>query len=190
MLGYQVSFNLLSLEVQLPPIILLFLPFPILQIRLVPNCGIGLNFKIGFQLDCKKKEYTFYYDLSIDAEVSLSLETGCYISFPGGEISLSVGIKGILGAGSVGMKLSIFIDKPKYKFEIYYELKIAIFNFFILFKIDINVGIVKFSFKFYLYNKILNNEKSLKDLVLKGNFYESEFYLPKALDFTIKSLLM
>ena len=190
MLGYQVSFNLLSLEVPLPPLILLFLPFPILQIRLVPNCGIGLNFKIGFQLDFKKKEYTFYYDLSIDAEVSLSLETGCYISFPGGEISLSVGIKGILGAGSVGMKLSIFIDKPKYKFEIYYELKIAIFNFFILFKIDINVGIVKFSFKFYLYNKILNNEKSLKDLVLKGNFYESEFYLPKALDFTIKSLLM
>ena len=188
MLGYQVSVNLISFNVPLPPLILIFPPFPFLQIRLVPAFGIGLNFKIGFQLDFIKKEYTFYYDLSIDAEVSLSLEAGCYFSLQGGEISLTVGIKGILGAGSVGMKLSIFIDKPKYKFEIYYEFKTAIFNYYILFKIEINIEIVKFSFKFYLVNEIIN--ESLKNLVLKGNLYEKEIILPKALDITIKSLLM
>jgi len=188
MLGYQVPINLFSLEVPLPPLIFFFPSFPILQIRLVPSVGIGLNFKIGFQLDFNKKEYTFYYDLSIDAEISLSLEAGLYFSIGVGEISLAVGIKGILGSGSVGMKLSIFIDKPKYKFELYYEFKTAIFSFYVLFKVEINIAVVKFSFKFYLINKILNSNKGLKDLVAKGNC-SKEFKLPKALDIIIKSLI-
>ena len=152
MLDYQVSVNLISLNVPIPPLVLLFPLFPLLQIRLVPAIEIGLNFKIGFQLDFKGKNYTFYYDLSIDAEISLSLEVGCYFPIQLSEISLSVGIKGILGAGSLGMKLSIFLDKPKYKFEIYYELKTCIFNYYVLFKIEIHIEIVKFSFKFYLIN--------------------------------------
>ena len=193
MLGYQVSEQLNLFEIEMPALFFLFTPFPVLQIRLVPEFGLNLNFKIGFMLNFNKKEYTFYFDVSVDAEVSVSLEVGCYIppipSFPLGlEVSLSVGIKGILGSGTIGAKLSIFINKPIYEIELYYEFKACIFSFYVLFKVKITIVIINFSFKFYLLNKILNSKEELENLKT-GNNIKKQFKLPKALDIFTKSYL-
>ena len=168
MLG-SVALTINLFEIAMPPFFFLFPPFPYLQIRIVPGFGLNLNLKLGFMLNFNKKEYNFYLDVSVDAEVSVSLEVGCYIppipSFPLGlEVSLSVGIKGILGSGTIGLKLSIFINKPIYEIELYYKFKACIFSFYILFKIKINYGILNFSFKFYIWNKILNSKEDLKYL--------------------------
>ena len=156
--GLQVAkkITLFEIELPIPPIIIWFTPFPCLQIRIAPLAIFGLYFEMGKELKLLKNEYSVFLDIYGSAEVSLSLELGVYIPpYPvGTEISLSIGIKGLLGSGKVGMKLSINIQKPliiKVKLEI--ELKLMQFTFFILFKVKVDLKFIKFSFQFYLMNE-------------------------------------
>ena len=112
---------------------------------------------MGFDLDLLKDDYSVFFDISGEAEVSVSLEVGCYIpSFsPSVQISLSVGIKGILGSGKIGIKLSLFINGPKYEIEKYYMYNALSLSYYSLFQVKVNMGFMKFSFQFYLINKEL-----------------------------------
>ena len=146
------------------PIIIYLVPFPYLQIRIIPSVNLNACFQIGFQFNFEKKNYLFYIDISLQSEASASVELGLY--FPpfsvGFKISFSIGLKGILGSGTVGLKLSIFLgnSNSKYKLEMYYQFKTLQLYAYILFKIEFNLGIIKFDFKFYLYNeKILGCKK-------------------------------
>ena len=144
-------------EVDLPPFILLFPAFPILQLRIVPQIYFSLNFERGNNINILKNDYSVYFDVSGEAEVSVSLEVGCYIPSysPSVQISLTVGIKGILGSGKIGIKLALFINEPKYELEIYYRYNALNLKFYSLFKVKVDFGLIKFSFKFYLINKDL-----------------------------------
>ena len=159
-IGFQVSkkIELLELVIPIPPIIVWFTPFPYLQIRIAPLCIFGLYFEMGTEMQILNNEYSIFFDVYGSAEVSLSLELGFYIppfNSKGVEVSLSIGIKGILGSGKVGIKLSIYINKPKIETEVYILFKSMEFTFFILFKVKIDIGIIKFSFQFYLINQLL-----------------------------------
>lgn len=144
-------------KIKLPAFISFFIPFPILQFRIVPALIPGLYFNSGFNLNFKENEYSLYLGISAKAEVSISFEIGAYIPIlPSGvEIKLAVGIKGLLGSGEVGIKLSIFINKPKYEIDLSIEFKALEFTFFILFQIKVEMGFFSFSFKFYLMNEKL-----------------------------------
>ena len=106
------SVTLFSAEVPIPPFVLIFPAFPILQMKIVPKISFELGYEIGREINVLKKELSVFFDISANAEVSVSLEVGCYIPpFPVGmEIALSVGIKGLLGSGEIGMKLCLFIN--------------------------------------------------------------------------------
>ena len=134
-----------------------FVPFPVLQMRIVPEVKFDLNFRIGTEIDFLEKDFSVFFDISANAEVSVSLEVGCYIPpFPVGmEIALSVGIKGLLGSGEIGMKLCLFINEPKIEINLYMEFKSMEFTFYILFKVKFDLGIFSFSFSFYLMNEKL-----------------------------------
>ena len=172
--GYSESIDLFKYDIDLPAFILLFPSFPILQLRIVPGIDFSLNFEMGFEIDLLKDDYSVYFEISGEAEVSVSLEVGCYVPIfnPAVEISLSVGIKGVLGSGKVGVKLTLFINEPKYEIEKYYEYNALSLNFYSLFKVKVNMGIIKFSFQFYLINKKLINGFSGKKSQKKEYNYQ------------------
>ena len=158
-LSYQLAkeINLLEISLPIPPFIMFFVPFPILQMRIVPEVMFSLNFRVGAEINFLEKELSVFFDISANAEVSVSLEVGCYIPpFPVGvEIALSVGIKGLLGSGTIGIKLSLFVCEPKFEINLYMEFKSMEFTFYILFKVKFDLGILSFSFRFYLMNEKL-----------------------------------
>ena len=168
-IGFKESIDLFKIDIDLPPFILLFPSFPNLQLRIVPQICFGLNFEMGFDIDLLKDDYSVYFDISGEAEVGVSLEVGCYIpSFsPTIQISLSVGIKGILGSGKIGIKLALFFNEPKYELEKYYKYNALSLHFYALFQIKIKLKFIKFSFQFYIINKELidgfSGKKSIKE---------------------------
>ena len=145
-------------NIKVSPTIIFFDPFPYFQIRIVPNLNISLSFNFGYQLDFKENDYYAFFEISGEAKVNLSLEIGCYIPpFPlGVETSMTLGIKGVLGSGSVGMKLSIFINKPKYDIERKFEFYSLKFTVYILFKIK--AELISFSHEYYIFKDDLNDE--------------------------------
>ena len=85
--------------------------------KIVPKISFELGFQIGDEINFLKKEYSVFFDLSASVEVSINMEIGIYIpQFPTSiEISLAVGLKGILGSGLVGMKIELFLSNRKLK---------------------------------------------------------------------------
>ena len=157
--GKGKEFNLNKKEIKVPAIIIFFVPFPYLQMRIIPSLSADLYFKLNYELDFKKNDYSVFFELSGKAEVNLYLEVGCYIpSYPSGvETAVKVGIKGTLGSGALGLKLSIFINKPEYSIETTFEFYLMKFTFYILFEVKIDLKIFSFSFEFYLIKKDLND---------------------------------
>ena len=122
-----------------------------------PNVDVGMCLDFGTEIDWKKDEYSFYLDLYGMAEVSIALEIGAYVPSLHNpiQISLSLGFKGVLGAGKAGMKLSLYIGENKYAFKLYFELEAFTLIFYILIKFEIQLKIISFSFEFYIFNKKL-----------------------------------
>ena len=141
-----------NVSLQIPPFVILFKPFPILQLRLGPTTKFSLTFEVGANVDGLKNEYNTFLDVSGSSEVSSIFEITCQIPpFSAGvQISLSVGINGILGSGKIGMKLYLYINEPKIEIDIYTDFNAHKFSFYILFKVKVNLGFIKFSFSFYL----------------------------------------
>ena len=172
-----IELNLLKISIPIPPFIFCFPPFPFLQVRIVPDVSCDLIFKFGTSIDPNTDEdYSVFFDISGNAEVSVSYEIGIFIPpFPSPmEMSLSVGIRGLLASASIGIKLSLFIkDESKIEIELYKEFKTCQFTFYILFNFQFNFGIFKFSFKFYLMNESIGEiGYKIKKIVnyLKGKF--------------------
>ena len=141
-----------NVSLQIPPFVILFKPFPILQLRLGPTTKFSLTFEVGANVDGLKNEYNTFLDVNGNSEVSSIFEITCQIPpFSAGvQISLSVGINGILGSGKIGMKLYLYINEPKIEIDIYTDFNAHKFSFYILFKVKVNLGFIKFSFSFYL----------------------------------------
>ena len=160
-LGYKFAkeITLLAVKVPIPPFIMLLPTFPILQMRIVPKISFELGFKIGAEIMLTKKDQdlSVFFDVSASAEVSINLEIGVYIpQFPTAiEISLAVGLRGILGSGLVGMKIELFLTNPRIKVNLYMEFKALEFTFFILFRVKVDIVITKFDFQFYIMNERL-----------------------------------
>ena len=145
------------------PIIIYLVSFPYLQLRIIPEFAVSACVEIGYEFETDKlsiKEGSaLTLDLYLGAEASVSLEIGLYFppfsmlnSF---QISFAIGIKGVLGSGKIGMKLSIYLNgnKNNSKFIKYYEYQAIQLYVYILFKFECNLWIFSFSFQFYLINE-------------------------------------
>ena len=151
-LNLEKCFNILELKI---PIIIYLVSFPYLQFRIVPSIDIKACVQVGLEaiIDKNNSEMYLISDCNLNAIASVSLEIGIYCPpfSVGMEISFSIGIKGILGSGKVGTKdySNLFNDNKSKTIE-YYEYQAIQVYFYILFKIEINAKLFKFSFQFYL----------------------------------------
>ena len=139
----------------IPPIIITLPILPILQLRFIPT--VFLKPKFNFTCSNEKNEYGAFLNLSVEAEVSLSMELGIYlpgINFPV-ELFVSVGLKGVLGAGKIGLKLEYNLNQNQLMFHLEYQLEALSLYFYIQFKFTINIQIHQFHFQFYLINQRL-----------------------------------
>ena len=120
-----------------------------------PAIEAGICLELGTDLNWDDGEFTFYIDVYGMGEASLSFEVGAY--FPSVrspiQVSISLGIKGVLGAGKAGIKLSLFLGKDRFDTKIYFELESCRYSFYILFKFIVDLKITSFSFEFYIFNK-------------------------------------
>ena len=139
------------------PIIIYLVSFPNLQIRIIPKIEVNICFEIGLEFNFGKNEYSLIIDVSLASEISVSLELGLYFppfltSF---QISFSIGLKGILGSGVIGVKLSLGINNKGafLGLEPYHHFKFIELYAYILFKFEFHFLGISFEFKFYLYNE-------------------------------------
>ena len=139
----------------IPPIIIALPIIPILQLRFIPT--VFLKPEFNFTCTNENNETGAFLRLSVQAEVSLSIELGLYL--PGinspVELFISVGLKGVLGAGMIGLKLEYNLNQNQLVFLLEYKLEALSLYFYIQFKFTINIQIHKFEFQFYLVNQRL-----------------------------------
>ena len=142
-------------EQYLPPIP--FPLFPFLQLRIKPALTIGYRTEIKIFEQNEDELYTSF-DTFVQGKTSISFEIGIYI--PGAssayEISICVGITGVLGAGKIGMKVNLYYNTLNLKIDIYYVFSAFDLNFYVLFKITIDLKFVSFKFEFYIVNQYIN----------------------------------
>ena len=131
---------------------------------------IGISFKPEMNLDlCYEKGHYKdldnqgeYIGISAVAEVEISLDFGIYIPFASCPLSFSVniGLVGLLGSGTIGIKLEIFLTKKKVmsNSDSFFDLNPCDFYFFVRFQFNLNLFFSKLSYEFYLVRK---NIKSL-----------------------------
>ena len=172
--------------------ILDFPPFPYLQLRLIPNIFLGTKLDLDFQF----KDTHIGLDLYAKAEVSLSFEAGIYIPPYGNsvlEMSISTGLRGILGSGKAGIKLYFRFRTRKFVLDLYYELDVLTLSFYVKYRISISLKFLKkpFVFENDIYNLLLlgyreeyhkKSENKFKSYYIKNIGY----YPNKPLEYTNK----
>jgi hypothetical protein len=146
-------------EPHLPMIIIPLPIFPLLQLRIIPT----VYFKFGYEFSCvnEKQEIGAFLDFYVKGEVSLNLELGLYI--PGinspVELAIVVGLKGVLGSGTIGLKLEYNLNQNQLAFELYYQLEAFSFYFYIQYRYRINIKILEeifvLKFEFFIVNQRL-----------------------------------
>ena len=139
------------------PIPLTTIGFVELACLIKPVVEAGICVGLGFDINWNKKEYSFYIDVYGMAEVSVSAEIGAYIPEAKApiQLSLSIGLKGVLGSGKAGIKLSLFIGQNRFDTKVYLELEAFRCSFYILLKFSIDIKFYRFSFEFYIFNQAI-----------------------------------
>ena len=139
----------------LPTIIIPLPILPYLQLRIFPN----VYFKDGFKFDCynEKKEYGAFLTTYEKVDVSLNLELGFYIpgTYSPVELAITVGLKGVLGSGQVGLKLEYNLNQNQLTINLDYQLETYSLYFYIQFRFTIDIILKKYQFEFYIVNERL-----------------------------------
>ena len=143
------------LKPDLKSLVIPFPLFPYLQLRIIP--GIFMETHLG--LDFQVEDTHIGFNLYARAEVSISFEVGIYIPPQGDnvlEISLSVGLKGILDSGKAGIKLYLRFRTKKIITDLYWEFNSFTINFNVKLRIKINLKFLTIPpFEIYIINKHL-----------------------------------
>ena len=137
---------------------MIIIPFPlipILQLRFIPTIFFGA----GFIFNCRneKGDYGAFLNIYAQAEVSMNMELGLYI--PGGhspvELSISVGLKGVLGSGTIGLKIEYNLNQNQLTMNLNNILEAFALYFYIQYRFTINLKFYTYSFEFYIVNQRL-----------------------------------
>ena len=136
---------------------------PYLQISIVPYaflvvyCNDKCIKENNKENILEKYDFGLFFDAYVNAIVSIALHVGFY--YPGVsstlEISIIVGINGVLGSGKIGIKLDLYLNKGELKTDLYFEFNAFELSFYIMFKFKIELKIATIKFSFYIINKVL-----------------------------------
>ena len=148
--------------------------FPGLQLGLLikPNLDLKICINLGsvnFRKEDKKDESHFFLGAEGGASMGLNLEFGFYCPSARSpvQISFTLGIKGILASGKIGMKLQFFYfgkNAENYLLDLYYEFKVFEFVFYIKLSLSIEIDIINFSYSlsYYIYKHDFNVTYSIE----------------------------
>ena len=139
-----------NLEIQL------YIPFPLfpyLQIRLYFKAYAGLGFYTSIEPDWRHLEFSLVLDVYAEAKCSLAIEGGLYIPETSGpkvpvQIALVVGLEGIIAHGRAGVKYELSLNDGKVTLDAYFIFNALVFEFYIQFRIKIQIPLFKLEFKF------------------------------------------
>ena len=142
----------------IPKLSKIIIPFPIisnLQLRIIPTIFFGHGFK--FYCYNEKKEYGAFLNIYVKAEVSLNLEIGYYIPAKNSPVELAVcmGLKGVLGSGTIGLNLNYNLNQNHLEIDLYYKFEAFTLYFYIQFRFTIELQLYTFQFEFYIVNERL-----------------------------------
>ena len=147
----------LNLTEKIPgfPLILPVPSFPVLQLRIFPIVNITACSEIEYKLIDFDLTQVFF-NFNTNASVGLDLEGGLYLDAVFLHFSASVGIKGNLFDGRVGIKILVDFDNSKLYLTLYFEVMINIKpEFFVLVQAKIDYIWKKDIFKWSKPIKIL-----------------------------------
>ena len=84
--------------------------------------------------------------------VPINIEGGLYIPESPEPISIAfvVGLDGIIGHGKAGLKLEIHLNNEGVDFDAYFIFNALVFEFYIQFRIEINLSLFNYGFHFDL----------------------------------------
>ena len=148
--------------------------FPGLQLGLLirPNLDLKICINLGsvnFRKEEEKDESHFFLGAEGGASIGLNLEFGFYCPSARSpvQISFTLGIKGILASGKIGMKLQFFYfgkNAENYLLDLYYEFKVFEFVFYIKLALSIEIDIINFSYSlsYYIYKHDFNVTYSIE----------------------------
>ena len=143
-----------------------------------PRLNLQVCIDLGISRDLNQIEDANYYiDIFGEAEVGVTVEIGLCIPSSESPINLSIrfGLEGILGKGGIGMKLELFLGEKNNLFglDLYFELQAFIINFYLLFRFQIKVFFLNFSFEFYIFKT--------ENKGLQYSYHKNRYYLMKNL---------
>ena len=139
----------------LQPLIIPLPILPFLQLRIIPNVYL----KSEFNFNCVNEKYEIgaFLNLSVKANVSMDFELGFYIpgTYSPVELSITVGLKGVLGNGKIGLKFEYNLNQNQLEYFLDYQLEAFTLYFYIQYKFTIDLVLKKYQFQFYIANKRL-----------------------------------
>ena len=126
--------------------------FPYLQIRITLGAYAGIGFYTSIEPDWKKLKFSLILDFYAEAKVPINIEGGLYIPESPEPISIAfvVGLDGIIGHGKAGLKLEIHLNNEGVDFDAYFIFNALVFEFYIQFRIEINLSLFNYGFHFDL----------------------------------------
>ena len=124
-----------------------------MQIRLYFKAYAGLGFYTSIEPDWRHLEFSLVLDVYAEAKCSLAIEGGLYIPETSGskepvQIALVVGLEGIIAHGRAGVKLELSLNDGKDTKDAYFIFNALVFEFYIQFRIKIQIPLFKLEFKF------------------------------------------
>ena len=130
--------------------------YPYIRATLIfeSTAGIGINL---IPYDFREKKFCLHLNPYAKAEAYTNFEIGVYYPGKNGafEMSLSIGIKGILGSGEVGLDLKLYFNS-ELKIDWYYKYFALQLSFYMVFRITIELKYIKsLRFDIYIINQIL-----------------------------------
>ena len=138
-----------------------------------PRLNLEVCIDLGLSRDLNQIEDEYYYiDIFGGAEVGVTVEIGLCIPSSESPINFSIqrGLEGILGKGTIGMKLELFLGEKNNVFglDLYFELQAFIINFYLLVRFQIKVFFFNFSFEFYIFK---TENKGLQFCIHRNSYY-------------------
>ena len=154
---------------------LLIIPGVNFEIGIKPFFNARVCFGIGFYKNYSVSNDSYFFITRYgEAEIGADLDAGIYIpnSICNIHFGVSLGLKGILGSGKIGIKLQMFSKgEPKYliSFDLFSELHALSLSFYV--KITFEITFVNFSTEFEIYK--------LQIIEYKKEFHEIRYVILK-----------